>query len=67
MAATLPKKAMRSPLTARVRPPPSRRSTEAMIWMMNRPVATTTAKVVTMARSRVMAEPVSEMVVAPLI
>ena len=38
-----------------------------MIWMMNRPVATTTAKVVTMARSRVMADPVSEMAVAPLI
>ena len=35
--------------------------------MMNSPVATTTAKVVTMARSRAMADPVSEMAVAPLI
>ena len=67
MAAALPKKATRRPLTARASPAPSWRSTEAMIWMMNRPVATTTAKAVTMARSRVMAEPVSEMAVAPLI
>ena len=67
MAATPPMKATRRPLRARARPAPSWRSTEAMIWMMNRPVATTTARVVTMARSRVMADPVSEMAVAPLI
>ena len=35
--------------------------------MRNKPVATTTARVLTMARSRVMADPVSETAVAPLI
>ena len=65
MAATLPMNATRRPLRARARPAPSWRSTEVMIWMMNSPVATTTAKVVTMARSRAMAEPVSEIAVAP--
>lgn len=67
MAATLPRKATSKPRTPRASPPPSRRSTEAMIWMTNRPVATTTARVVTMARSRVNAEPERLMAVAPLI
>ena len=67
MAATEPMNATKSPLTARPRPLPSRRNTEAMIWMRNSPVATTTASVLTMARSRVMADPVSETAVAPLI
>ena len=38
-----------------------------MTWMTNNPVATTTASVVTMARSLPKAGPLSEMAVAPLI